>query len=65
MHPQTMVAIAKDRQMISPRYGAPARVHSPVELGYKNTKYFTRITFMPKANVGYWSDLGYEWYGGT
>ena len=49
MHPQTMVAIAKDGQPLSPRYGAPARVHSPVKLGYKNTKYLTRITFMPKA----------------
>ena len=65
MHPQTMVAIAKDGHLLSPRYGAPARVHSPVKLGYKNTKYLTRITFMPKANGGYWSDLGYEWYGGT
>ncbi|QJR36967.1 molybdopterin-dependent oxidoreductase [Gemmatimonas groenlandica] len=65
MHPQTMVAIAKDGELLSPRYGAPARVHSPVKLGYKNTKYLTRITFMPKANGGYWSDLGYEWYGGT
>jgi DMSO/TMAO reductase YedYZ molybdopterin-dependent catalytic subunit len=60
-----MVAISKDGQMLSPRDGAPARVHSPVKLGYKNTKYLTRITFMPNANGGYWSDLGYEWYGGT
>ena len=28
-------------------HGGPARVHSPVKLGYKNTKYLTRIVFMP------------------
>ena len=32
---------------------------------YKNTKYLTRIVFMPQRNGGYWSDKGYEWYGGT
>jgi DMSO/TMAO reductase YedYZ molybdopterin-dependent catalytic subunit len=28
--------------LLSPAYGAPARLHSPVKLGYKNTKYLTR-----------------------
>jgi DMSO/TMAO reductase YedYZ molybdopterin-dependent catalytic subunit len=65
MHPQTMVVLAKDGRMLSPRYGAPARVHSPIKLGYKNTKYLTRITFLPAPNGGYWSDEGYEWFGGT
>jgi DMSO/TMAO reductase YedYZ molybdopterin-dependent catalytic subunit len=65
LHPQTMVVIAKDGERLSPAYGAPARVHSPVKLGYKNTKYLTRIEFMPQRNGGYWSDSGYEWFGGT
>ena len=65
MHPQTMVVLAKDGQRLSPQYGAPARVHGPVKLGYKNTKYLTQIVVMPAANGGYWSDRGYEWYGGT
>ena len=46
-------------------HGAPARVHSPVKLGYKNTKYLTQVVFLPKANGGYWSDEGYEWFGGV
>lgn len=33
--------------------------------GYKNTKYLTKVVFMPHRNGGYWSDKGYEWYGGT
>jgi DMSO/TMAO reductase YedYZ molybdopterin-dependent catalytic subunit len=64
-HPQTLVAYAKDGHFLSPRYGAPARLHSPVKLGYKNTKYLTRVVFLPERNGGYWSDQGYEWYGGT
>ena len=65
MHPLTLVAYGMDGRMLSPAHGAPARVHSPVKLGYKNTKYLTRVVFMPSRNGGYWSDQGYEWFGGT
>jgi DMSO/TMAO reductase YedYZ molybdopterin-dependent catalytic subunit len=65
VHPQTLVAIGMDGQMLGPGHGAPARVHSPLKLGYKNTKYLTKIVFLPAKNGGYWSDQGYEWYGGT
>jgi DMSO/TMAO reductase YedYZ molybdopterin-dependent catalytic subunit len=65
MHKQTVVAYGLDGKMLEPAHGAPARVYSPVKLGYKNTKYLTKIVFMPKMNGGYWSDMGYEWYGGT
>ena len=65
MHPQTIVVYAKDGIPLSPAYGAPARVHSPIKLGYKNTKYLTKIVVMAERNGGYWSDRGYEWFGGT
>ena len=65
MHPLTLVAYGMDGRMLSPAHGAPARVHSPVKLGYKNTKYLTKVVFMPTRNGGYWSDQGYEWFGGT
>ncbi|MDB4917523.1 MAG: oxidoreductase molybdopterin binding protein [Gemmatimonadetes bacterium] len=65
MHAQTLVAYGMDGTLLGPAHGAPARVHSPVKLGYKNTKYLTKVIFMPAKNGGYWSDLGYEWYGGT
>jgi DMSO/TMAO reductase YedYZ molybdopterin-dependent catalytic subunit len=65
MHPQTLVAFAREGRFLDPWYGAPARVHSPVKLGYKNTKYLTKVVFIPHRNGGYWSDQGYEWYGGT
>lgn len=65
MHSQTVVAYGLDGRMLGPAYGAPARVYSPTKLGYKNTKYLTRIMFLPKPNGGYWSDAGYEWYAGV
>lgn len=65
LHPQTLVAYGMDGHLLGAAHGAPARVHSPVKLGYKNTKYLTRIAFMPERNGGYWTDQGYEWYGGV
>lgn len=65
MHPQTVVAYGLDGNLLGPAHGAPARVFSPVKLGYKNTKYLTKVVFLPEQNGGYWSDIGYEWYGGT
>ncbi len=65
MHPQTLICYGKEGSLLSPSYGAPARLHSPVKLGYKNVKYLTKVMFLPAKNGGYWSDLGYEWYGGT
>jgi DMSO/TMAO reductase YedYZ molybdopterin-dependent catalytic subunit len=65
LHPQTLIVYGQDGALLSPAYGAPARVYSPVKLGYKNTKYLTRIVFLPQRNGGYWSDQGYEWYAGV
>ena len=65
MHPQTLVVYAQDGHYLNSAWGAPARVYSPVKLGYKNTKYLTRIMFLPQRTGGYWSDKGYEWYGGV
>jgi DMSO/TMAO reductase YedYZ molybdopterin-dependent catalytic subunit len=64
-HPQTLIAYAMDGEMLGPGHGAPARLHSPIKLGYKSVKYLTRVVFMPRRNGGYWSDQGYEWYAGV
>jgi DMSO/TMAO reductase YedYZ molybdopterin-dependent catalytic subunit len=64
-NPQTLVAYGMDGHFLAPAHGAPARLHSPVKLGYKNTKYLTQVVFRTDRNGGYWSDQGYEWYGGT
>jgi len=65
LHPQTMIAYGREGRPLGAAWGAPARLHSPVKLGYKNVKYLTRIAFLPERNGGYWSDQGYEWYAGV
>ena len=65
LHPQTLIAYGMDGHFLGPGHGGPARVYSPVKLGYKNTKYLTKVVFLPTRNGGYWSDQGYEWYGGV
>lgn len=65
LHPQTLIVYGQDGRLLDPAYGAPARVYSPVKLGYKCTKYLTKIVFLAERNGGYWSDQGYEWYGGV
>ena len=64
MHPQTIIAYAFNDRPLLPDHGAPARLYSPVKLGYKLTKYLTRITFTDTKPGGYWEDQGYPWLGG-
>lgn len=66
LHPQTLLAYQKNGAPISVDNGAPLRLASPVKLGYKQSKWVTRITFMSqlRPQKGYWEDQGYEWFGG-
>jgi DMSO/TMAO reductase YedYZ molybdopterin-dependent catalytic subunit len=65
LHPQTLIAYAMDGRYLNANHGAPARLHSPIKLGYKSVKYLTRIVFSPIKTGGYWTDRGYEWYAGV
>jgi DMSO/TMAO reductase YedYZ molybdopterin-dependent catalytic subunit len=65
MHPQTIIAYGMDGRYLGVAHGAPARLQSPIKLGYKCTKYLTKVVFLPRRNGGYWSDQGYEWYAGV
>lgn len=65
LHPQTLIAYGMDGHLLGANHGAPARLHSPIKLGYKSTKYLTKVVFMPRRNGGYWTDRGYEWYAGV
>lgn len=64
-HPQTILAYAFNDQPLRPERGAPLRLYSPVKLGYKLTKYLTKITFTRERPGGYWEDVGYPWLGGV
>lgn len=66
MHPQTLMAYQKNSQPLEAANGAPLRLASPVKLGYKLSKWVTRIELTSELGEkqGYWEDLGYEWYAG-
>lgn len=66
LHPQTLMAYQKNGEPLPVENGAPLRLASPIKLGYKQSKWVTKITFVNKlpSAKGYWEDQGYEWFGG-
>jgi DMSO/TMAO reductase YedYZ molybdopterin-dependent catalytic subunit len=64
MHPQTILAYAFNDRDLTTKHGAPLRLYSPVKLGYKLTKYLTKMTFTAEKPGGYWEDQGYPWLAG-
>lgn len=64
MHPQTILADGFGGRPIAADHGAPLRLYSPIKLGYKLTKYLTRVTFTAEKPGGHWEDQGYPWFGG-
>jgi DMSO/TMAO reductase YedYZ molybdopterin-dependent catalytic subunit len=65
LHPQTILAYGFNGEDLTPDHGAPLRLYAPHKLGYKLTKYLTRVTFTDERPGGYWEDQGYPWYGGV
>ncbi|HEY9804979.1 MAG TPA: molybdopterin-dependent oxidoreductase, partial [Candidatus Obscuribacterales bacterium] len=66
LHPQTLMAYQKNGEPLPIENGAPLRLASPVKLGYKQSKWVTRITLVSQLGrvKGYWEDQGYEWFAG-
>jgi DMSO/TMAO reductase YedYZ molybdopterin-dependent catalytic subunit len=64
LHPQTILAYAFNGHLLGPERGAPLRLYTPIKLGYKMTKYLTKMTFTAERPGGYWEDLGYPWLAG-
>jgi DMSO/TMAO reductase YedYZ molybdopterin-dependent catalytic subunit len=65
MHPETIIAWGFNDRDLMPDHGAPVRLYAPHKLGYKLTKYLTRITFTADRPGGYWEDQGYPWFAGV
>ena len=65
LHPQTILAYGFNGDDLGADHGAPLRLYAPHKLGYKLTKYLTRITFTDERPGGYWEDQGYPWFGGV
>jgi DMSO/TMAO reductase YedYZ molybdopterin-dependent catalytic subunit len=66
MHPQTLLAYQKNGHPLPVDNGAPLRLAAPIKLGYKQSKWVTRVTLLDRLSrkQGYWEDQGYEWFGG-
>ena len=66
LHPQTLLAYEKNSEPLPIENGAPLRLASPIKLGYKQSKWITRVTLASNLSPyqGYWEDQGYEWFAG-
>jgi DMSO/TMAO reductase YedYZ molybdopterin-dependent catalytic subunit len=67
LHPQTILANQMNGQPLPADNGAPLRLATPIKLGYKLSKWVTKVSFVsqiPKGGKGYWEEQGYEWFGG-
>jgi DMSO/TMAO reductase YedYZ molybdopterin-dependent catalytic subunit len=67
LHPQTLLADRMNGEPLPADNGAPLRLATPIKLGYKLSKWVTKVSFtsqIPKGGKGYWEEQGYEWFGG-
>ena len=67
LHPQTLLVYQMNGQPLPVENGAPLRLAAPIKLGYKQSKWVTKVSFVsqiPKGGKGYWEEQGYEWFGG-
>jgi DMSO/TMAO reductase YedYZ molybdopterin-dependent catalytic subunit len=66
LHPQTLLAYRKNGEPLPAANGAPLRLSSPLKLGYKLSKWVTRLSFRKELPLltGYWEERGYEWFAG-
>jgi DMSO/TMAO reductase YedYZ molybdopterin-dependent catalytic subunit len=61
-----MLAYEMDGKPLLQEHGAPLRLIIPEMYGYKNVKWLERIDVVPRAEPGYWENLGYDsdaWVG--
>jgi len=62
LHPQTLLAYGMNGEALPADYGAPIRLRLARHLGWKNTKYLTKIIVSDQTDF-YRKGLG-TWYGG-
>jgi DMSO/TMAO reductase YedYZ molybdopterin-dependent catalytic subunit/thiosulfate reductase cytochrome b subunit len=70
MHRQTLLAYGMNGSDLTAGHGAPLRLHIPRQLGYKQTKYLTRIIVVDDLDAirnglgAAAPESGYSWYAG-
>ena len=62
LHPQTILAYGMNGESLPPDFGAPLRLRMSREMGWKNTKYLSRVILTDRMDH-YRKGAG-TWYGG-
>ncbi len=57
--PQTLLADTLAGEPLPHDHGGPLRLVVPVQLGYKNVKWVSRLEVTDKPRAGYWESYGY------
>jgi DMSO/TMAO reductase YedYZ molybdopterin-dependent catalytic subunit len=65
LHPQTLLALTYDGQILPREYGFPMKLRMPTKLGYKNPKHIMALYVTNTNPGGYWEKYGYNWFGGS
>jgi len=65
LHPQTLLTLSYDNQVLPAEYGYPLRLRMPTKLGFKNPKHVVEIFVTNDYPGGYWEDQGYNWFSGS
>ena len=65
LHPQTLLTLTYDGQILPPAYGFPLKLRMPTKLGYKNPKLIMAMNVTNTNPGGYWENQGYDWFGGS
>lgn len=65
LHPQTLLTLTYDGQVLPTKYGFPMKLRIPTKLGYKNPKHIVAMTVTNTYPGGYWENQGYNWFGGS
>jgi len=72
LHPQTLMAVRVNDEVLAPKYGYPLKLRVPTKLGFKNPKLITSLWVGNEDRGGYWDDprgrgvsTGYNWFSGS
>ena len=63
-HPQTLLVTEMMGEPLTQYHGAPLRLYTPTKYGYKQIKRIGLIVYANEKPDDYWTELGYDWYGG-
>lgn len=63
-HAQTLLCYEAYGKPLTLPHGAPLRIVVPTKLGYKQSKWLTKLEITNTKRIGYWEDQGYDWFAG-